>query len=219
MQRFDLQDCQWELIADLFPDNDGKEGGRWKDHRTVLNGMFHVLHTGCPWRDLPERYGPWQTVYDRFARYRRDGTFDAILRRLRRGGFGSKLQPDLRRPRHAAGGGADARAGPREQARRIAGRRRAGRPAHAAQACRGRQGVHLPTRAADAAGPAHHAGDPDALEPAPRSGLRPRRNVVERLVGWLKERRRLCTRFEKLADSYVAMVKLAFTKCMLLINE
>lgn len=47
-----------------------------------------------------------------------------------------------------------------------------------------------------------------------------RRNVVERLVGWLKERRRLCTRFEKLADSYTAMVKLAFiTKCMLLINE
>lgn len=47
-----------------------------------------------------------------------------------------------------------------------------------------------------------------------------RRNVVERLVGWLKERRRLCTRFEKRADSYLAMVKLAFiTKCMVLINE
>ena len=46
-----------------------------------------------------------------------------------------------------------------------------------------------------------------------------RRNVVERLVGWLKERRRLCTRFEKRADSYLAMVKLAFvTKCMTLLN-
>ncbi len=46
-----------------------------------------------------------------------------------------------------------------------------------------------------------------------------RRNVVERLVGWLKERRRLCTRFDKLADSYLAMAKLAFiTKCMSLIN-
>ena len=83
MHRFDLHDWQWELIADLFPGNDGKEGGRWKDHRTVLDGMFHVLHTGCAWRDLPERYGPWQTVYDRFARYRRDGTFDTILERLR----------------------------------------------------------------------------------------------------------------------------------------
>lgn len=84
MHRFDLQDWQWELIADLFPSNDRKrEGGRWRDHRTILNGMFHVLHTGCPWRDLPGRYGPWQTVYDRFARYRRDGTFDLILKRLR----------------------------------------------------------------------------------------------------------------------------------------
>lgn len=46
-----------------------------------------------------------------------------------------------------------------------------------------------------------------------------RRNVVERLAGWLKERRRLCTRFEKRADSYLAMVKLAFvTKCMMLLN-
>jgi len=83
MHRFDLQDWQWELICDLFPGDDGKEGGRWKDHRPVLNGMFHVLHTGCPWRDLPERYGPWQTVYDRFARYRNDGTFERILKRLR----------------------------------------------------------------------------------------------------------------------------------------
>ena len=47
-----------------------------------------------------------------------------------------------------------------------------------------------------------------------------RRNVVERLVGWLKERRRLCTRFEKLADNYLAMVKLAFiTKCMMMVNR
>lgn len=83
MHRFDLQDWQWALIADLFPTNDRNQGGHWRDHRTVLNGMFHVLHTGCPWRDLPRRYGPWQTVYHRFNSYRRDGTFDVILKRLR----------------------------------------------------------------------------------------------------------------------------------------
>jgi transposase len=83
MHRFDLQDWQWALIQDLFPSNEGKPGEPWRDHRTVLDGMFHVLHTGCAWRDLPDRYGPWQTAYDRFRRYRRDGTFDAILRRLR----------------------------------------------------------------------------------------------------------------------------------------
>ena len=74
MHRFDLQDWQWALIADLFPSNDGKPGEPWKDHRTVMNGMFHVLHTGCPWRDVPERYGKCKTVYDRFNRYRKDGT-------------------------------------------------------------------------------------------------------------------------------------------------
>lgn len=82
MHRFDLQDWQWDLIADLFPSNQGKQGGQWKDHRMILNGMFHVLHTGCAWRDLPERYGPWKTVYHRFNRYRKDGTFDLILKRL-----------------------------------------------------------------------------------------------------------------------------------------
>ena len=57
-------------------------------------------------------------------------------------------------------------------------------------------------------------------DPAFDRGAYRRRNVVERLVGWLKERRRLCTRFDKLADSYLAMVKLAFiTKCMMLINQ
>jgi len=83
MHRFDLQDWQWQLICDLFPDNDRKRGGRWKEHRMILNGMFHVLHSGCAWRDLPQRYGPWQTVYDRFARYRREGLFDLMLKRLR----------------------------------------------------------------------------------------------------------------------------------------
>ncbi len=81
MHRFDLQDWQRALIADLFPSNSGKEGQPWRDHRTVLDGQFRVLHTGCAWRDPPGRYGPWQTAYDRFARYRGDGTFDLILKR------------------------------------------------------------------------------------------------------------------------------------------
>jgi transposase len=47
----------------------------------VINGILWKLRTGTPWRDLPERYGPWQTVYDRFARWRRDGTWDRLLTR------------------------------------------------------------------------------------------------------------------------------------------
>jgi len=48
----------------------------------VLNGILWILHTGAQWRELPERYGHWQSVYDRFVRWRRDGTFDRILERL-----------------------------------------------------------------------------------------------------------------------------------------
>jgi transposase len=48
----------------------------------VLNGIVWVLRTGAPWRDLPERYGPWQTVYSRFRRWREAGLWDRILRTL-----------------------------------------------------------------------------------------------------------------------------------------
>lgn len=57
----------------------GTPGGRWKDHRTVLNGILWRLRTGAPWRELPSRYGPWQTCYDRFVRWRRDGTWERLL--------------------------------------------------------------------------------------------------------------------------------------------
>ena len=56
-----------------------RRGGRWRDHRTAVNGVLWKLRTGAPWRDLPSRYGPWQTCYDRFARWRRDATWDRLL--------------------------------------------------------------------------------------------------------------------------------------------
>ena len=81
MRRHELSDEEWALIGDCFPANGGK-GGQWCDHRRVLNGMFWRLRTGAPWRDIPERYGPWQTIYDRFNRYRADGTWDGIIEAL-----------------------------------------------------------------------------------------------------------------------------------------
>ncbi len=45
----------------------------------VINGVLWKLRTGAPWRDLPERYGSWKTVYSRFVRWRRDGTWDRLL--------------------------------------------------------------------------------------------------------------------------------------------
>ena len=81
MRRYELTEWQWGLIADLFPPN-GRRGKQWADHRRVLNGVFWWLYTGAQWREVPERYGPWQTVYGRFRRWRIDGTIAAILRRL-----------------------------------------------------------------------------------------------------------------------------------------
>jgi transposase len=76
--RGEITDAAWARIALLLPE-DGRPGGRWRDHRIVLNGILWKLRTGAPWRDLPSRYGPWQTCYDRFVRWRRDGTWERLL--------------------------------------------------------------------------------------------------------------------------------------------
>lgn len=81
MRRHELSDEQWAVIEPLLPTGHGR-GGQWKDHRPVFNGMFWRLRTGAPWRDIPERYGSWKTIYDRFNRYRREGLLERILERL-----------------------------------------------------------------------------------------------------------------------------------------
>lgn len=78
VRRHELTDEQWEKIAPLLPAN-GKPGGQWADHRTVINGVLFRACTGVPWPDLPGRYGPWQTVYERHRRWSADGTWKAIL--------------------------------------------------------------------------------------------------------------------------------------------
>jgi transposase len=75
--RGELTEEAWRVIEPLLPASG--RGGQWRDHRTVINGILWKLRTGAPWRDLPERYGPWQTCADRLYRWRRDGTWDRIL--------------------------------------------------------------------------------------------------------------------------------------------
>jgi transposase len=76
--RGELTDKAWAQIQPLLPAS-GQPGGRWSDHRMVINGILWKLRTGAPWRDLPERYGPWTTCHDRYVRWRRDGTWDRLL--------------------------------------------------------------------------------------------------------------------------------------------
>lgn len=78
VRRHELTDAAWRRIEPLLPAQPVR-GGRWADHRTVVNGILWKLATGAPWRDLPERYGNWKTVYERYRRWAADGTFDAIL--------------------------------------------------------------------------------------------------------------------------------------------
>lgn len=82
MARHGLTDEQWNLIADIFPPL--KPTGRPpRDRRTVVDAILWILKAGTPWRDLPEEFGPWETVYGCFNRWNSDGTLDAIVQRLR----------------------------------------------------------------------------------------------------------------------------------------
>jgi transposase len=77
-----LTDREWELIRDTFPPP-ARTGRPPRDRRQVVDGILWILRTGAPWRDLPEEFGPWGTVWDLFDKWNGDGTLDTILCRLR----------------------------------------------------------------------------------------------------------------------------------------
>ena len=77
--RHEVSDDQWTLVEPLLSAASGQTGRPSCQPLDMLNGIFWILRTGAPWRDLPERYGPWQTVYQYFTDWRADGTFDRLL--------------------------------------------------------------------------------------------------------------------------------------------
>ena len=82
MKRHQLTDEQWALAQPHIPRSNARTGRPASDPRRMLDGIFWILHTGAPWRDLPERFGPWQTVYDHFRNWRKSGVFAAIVEAL-----------------------------------------------------------------------------------------------------------------------------------------
>jgi transposase len=82
-RRGELSDTQWAQLAPLLPpERPKKRGHPWQPHRQVLNGILWRLRTGAPWRDVPARYGPWQTCYDRYVRWQQQGLWIQIRQAL-----------------------------------------------------------------------------------------------------------------------------------------
>ena len=82
VRRHELTEEQWRVVEPLLPVS-GSKGRPRVDDRRVLNGMVYKCKTGIAWRDLPERYGPWKTVYNRFWRWARNGTLTTLVRKAR----------------------------------------------------------------------------------------------------------------------------------------
>jgi transposase len=82
MTRHQLTDEEWDCIADLFPPP-AQTGRPPRDRREIMNAILWTLRTGSPWRDLPDEYQPWSTVWDLFDEWNGNGLLDAILGRLR----------------------------------------------------------------------------------------------------------------------------------------
>ena len=70
------------MVEPLIPKSQAKTGRPPSDRRLMLNGIFWILATGAPWRDLPERFGPWQTVYDHLSKWRKAGLYAKIIEAL-----------------------------------------------------------------------------------------------------------------------------------------
>ena len=81
--RYALTDCEWNIIQPMLP-NKPRGVPRVNDRR-VINGIFWILRSGAPWRDLPDSYGPYTTCYNRFVRWRRAGVWDRMMDALAAG--------------------------------------------------------------------------------------------------------------------------------------
>jgi transposase len=130
-RRHELTDAQWARLAPLLPPR--KPGKPRKDDRLAIDGILWKLATGAPWRDLPERYGPWSTAYSRFFRWRRAGVWDRLFAAvLARADAAGELDWELhfvdgtviRAHQHAAGAKGGTRSRRRSAAAAVASRPR-----------------------------------------------------------------------------------------------
>ncbi len=78
--RHDMTDAEWKILRSVLPQK--HQGPKRVHDRRVMDGIFFVLRTGTPWRDLPERYGPYTTCFNRYNRWSRNGLWEKIMSKL-----------------------------------------------------------------------------------------------------------------------------------------
>lgn len=86
-----ITDGLWAVLEPVMPQDAGRRGRPWNDHRATLEGIVWRFRTGSPWRDLPEEFGPYQTVWQRHRLWSTDGTYERMFAVVR---DGAGLEPD-----------------------------------------------------------------------------------------------------------------------------
>ncbi len=105
LRRHEITDEQWDAIKDLLPGQEGDPGVTAKDNRLFINAIMWIAKTGAPWRDLPERFGNWNSVFQRFNRWCKAGVFGEIMKTLHDGDLEVLMLDStvIRAHQHAAG--------------------------------------------------------------------------------------------------------------------
>src|SRR5437870_5853193 len=105
MRRHEISDQNWNAIKDLLPGKEGDPGATAKDNRLFINAVLWIAKTGAPWRDLPERFGIWSSVFQRFNRWGKNDVFQKIMEALQDPDLGALLLDStvIRAHQHAAG--------------------------------------------------------------------------------------------------------------------
>jgi len=204
--RYELSDYEWTAIKPMLPNK--PRGVRRVNDRRVLNGIFWVLRSGAPRRDLPATYGPRTTCYNRFVRWRRAGVWDQIMDALAAGHDAAVQMIDTSVVRVHQHGACIA-----DNNHQDMGRSRGGLTSkiHAVVDTNG-----LPVHLALTPGEAHdNRKDPICFSPY----LYRARNLIERFFNKIKQCRRVASRYDKLAANYLAFVKLASIRIWLRANE
>lgn len=79
-RRYEISDEKWDRVKEFLPpERTGRPGRPAGNNRIALNGMLWITRSGAPWRDLPERYGSWSTLYDKFKRWSDAKVFEHIF--------------------------------------------------------------------------------------------------------------------------------------------